>query len=94
MNHDEDCLRCFAGALVGVPAQHERWRQDNAALDALWESQCIESAEILMAEGLGIEGRGEFFDSAGTIRDTVQNHVLQLLTALAMETRRPILPRP
>ncbi len=61
-------------------------RRDNAALEALWESQCIESVEILMAEGLGIEGRAEFFDSAGTIRDTVQNHVLQLLTAVAMET--------
>ncbi len=61
-------------------------RQGNAALDALWESDCIESVEILMAEELGIEGRGEFFDSAGTIRDTIQNHVLQLLTAVAMET--------
>ena len=61
-------------------------RQDKSALEALWESECIESVEILMAEELGIEGRGEFFDSAGTIRDTIQNHVLQLLTAVAMET--------
>ncbi len=61
-------------------------RQNHVALEALWESRCIESVEILMAEELGIEGRGEFFDSAGTLRDTVQNHVLQLLTAVAMET--------
>ena len=45
----------------------------------------IESIQITMAEDFGIQGRGAFYDSAGTIRDVVQNHLFQVLSNLAME---------
>jgi glucose-6-phosphate 1-dehydrogenase len=51
----------------------------------LWNHQNIEYVEISVAEEVGIEGRWGYFDDAGQMRDMIQNHLLQLLTLVAME---------
>jgi glucose-6-phosphate 1-dehydrogenase len=57
----------------------------NILLEPLWNAQHIAHIEITVAETVGIEGRGDFYDSTGAIRDMVQNHMLQLLALVAME---------
>jgi glucose-6-phosphate 1-dehydrogenase len=58
----------------------------NRIFEPLWNRSSIESVQIVMTETADIEGRGKFFDATGTLRDVVQNHGLQILTALAMES--------
>ena len=57
----------------------------NRILEPSWSNAHITKVSITMAEQFGIEGRAGFFDSNGTMRDVVQNHVLQIVAALAME---------
>ena len=57
----------------------------NKLYELLWNQNVIDNVQITVAETLGMEGRGEYFDTAGIARDMVQNHVLQLLTLVAME---------
>ena len=49
------------------------------------DRQFVESVQITMAENFGVEGRGNFYDRTGALRDVVQNHLLQVLTNIAME---------
>ena len=60
-------------------------RFGNALFEPLWRSERINDVQITIAESLGVEGRGAFYDQTGALRDMVQNHLLQLLVILAME---------
>jgi glucose-6-phosphate 1-dehydrogenase len=57
----------------------------NQALASLWDRQSISEIHITMAEDFGVEDRGKFYDAVGTLRDVVQNHLLQVLAMVAME---------
>ena len=57
----------------------------NSLFEPLWNSSHIDHVQITVAETVGVEGRGEYYDGAGAIRDMVQNHMLQLLALVAME---------
>ena len=62
------------------------FRFENAIFEAIWSRQHIESVEISVCETLGMEsGRGRYYDTAGALRDMVQNHLMQLLCLVAME---------
>ncbi len=59
----------------------------NAIFEPLWNSKYIDHVQITCAEHLGMEGgRGGYYDNSGALRDMVQNHLLQLLSLVAMET--------
>ena len=60
-------------------------RFGNTLFEPLWRRDTISDIQITIAETLGVEKRGSFYDSTGALRDMVQNHALQLLCAVAME---------
>jgi glucose-6-phosphate 1-dehydrogenase len=60
-------------------------RFGNGIFEPVWNNRYVDHVEITMAETLGIEGRGAYYESAGALRDMVQNHMLQLLCLVAME---------
>ena len=60
-------------------------RFGNGLLEPVWNRTYIHSVQITVAERIGIEGRGDYYDRSGAMRDIVQNHLLQLLCIVAME---------
>lgn len=57
----------------------------NSLWEPLWNSTHVDHVQITVAESLGVEGRGEYYNRSGAMRDMVQNHLIQLLCLIAME---------
>jgi len=57
----------------------------NSTFEPLWNSAHIDHVQITVAETVGLEGRADYYDGAGALRDMVQNHMLQLVALVAME---------
>src|SRR2546425_601904 len=62
------------------------FRFDNAIFEPIWNRRYIDHVQITNAETVGVEQRGGYFDQAGTLRDMVPNHMMQLLSLTAMES--------
>jgi len=58
----------------------------NGIFEHLWDAHAIDNVQITISETVGLEGRAGFYDGAGALRDMVQNHILQLLCLVAMES--------
>ena len=57
----------------------------NVVFERLWNADVIDHVQITVGETVGVEGRGDYYDHSGALRDMVQNHLLQLVCLLAME---------
>ncbi len=57
----------------------------NEIFEPLWNAKYIDHVQITVAESIGVEGRGAYYEQSGALRDMVQNHMMQLLSMVAME---------
>ena len=61
------------------------FRFGNGIFEPIWNRRYVDHVQITVAESIGVEGRGAFYEEAGATRDILQNHMLQLLSLVAME---------
>jgi glucose-6-phosphate 1-dehydrogenase len=61
------------------------FRFGNAIFEPIWNHRFVDQVQITVGESIGVEGRGKFYEEAGASRDIVQNHLMQLLSLVAME---------
>jgi glucose-6-phosphate 1-dehydrogenase len=82
---EEQLLRVdhFLGKSPVIELEYLRFA--NLALAELWDRHSVSAIQITMAENFGVEDRGKFYDPVGALRDVVQNHLLQVLSLVAME---------
>lgn len=60
-------------------------RFSNSILSAIWNNKMISNIQVTLSESLGVEERGGYYDTAGALRDMVQNHILQIVALLVMD---------
>ncbi len=84
---DRDDVVYGVDHVLGLPTVQNllALRLSNPVLEAFWNSRHVERVEVLWEETLGLEGRADYYDEAGALRDVIQNHVLQILALIAME---------
>ncbi len=64
------------------------FRFGNSLFEDIWNKKYVENVQIVLSETVGVETRAEYYEKTGTVRDMIQNHILQILSLVAMEAPR------
>jgi glucose-6-phosphate 1-dehydrogenase len=78
---------CWANPYLGRETAQNLlvFRIGNAIFEPVWNGRHIDHVQLIVAESIGVEGRGAFCETAGAFRDVMQNHMFMLLALIAME---------